>query len=48
MQNVLNSLLLALNGGMSDQELAEIQAMSIKQKNHVEELRARVKTALVD
>ncbi|WP_424359648.1 hypothetical protein [Methanocella sp. MCL-LM] len=48
MKNIVNTLLLAINGGMTNEELAEIQAMSVRQQTHVEELRARIKTALVD
>ncbi|WP_158308860.1 hypothetical protein [Methanocella arvoryzae] len=46
MIKAVNSILLALNGGMSDQELAEIKERSIKQQRQVEELRAIVKMTL--
>lgn len=44
MIEVVNRLLVALYGGMSDDELAEIQAMSIEQRTYIEELRTRLKS----
>jgi hypothetical protein len=44
---VVNQLLVALYGGMSDDELAEIQAMSIEQRTYVEELRSKLKSAVI-
>jgi hypothetical protein len=40
---IVDRLIATLYGGMTDDELAEIQAMSIEQRTYVEELRNKLK-----